>query len=154
MGEEWRPIPGHEGYEASSTGAIRSLRRLTPHVLRPWTHKTGHLSVSLGRGHKHTVHSLVALTFHGPRPAGLDIRHLNSDPADNRPENLAYGTRSENQRDSVLAGTHPHAKKTHCPRGHEYTPENIRPTAWANGIGRACRSCEPIRAALRKATAA
>jgi len=41
----------------------------------------------------------------GPCPEGHVTRHLNGDPTDNRLENLRWGTRSENQRDSVKHGT-------------------------------------------------
>jgi hypothetical protein len=42
------------------------------------------------------VHRLVLLAFVGPCPAGHEVLHLNHQPADNRLENLRYGTRSEN----------------------------------------------------------
>ena len=51
-----------------------------------------------------TVHSLVALAFHGPRPEGLDVAHGNCVKTDNRPSNLRYCTRSENLLDSVVLG--------------------------------------------------
>jgi hypothetical protein len=38
--------------------------------------------------------------------------------------NLRYGTRSENIRDNVRHGTHNKSTRTHCPRGHLYSPEN------------------------------
>ena len=39
------------------------------------------------------------------------------------------------------------ADKTHCKRGHEFTPENTRLYTWKNGktIARFCRACERIR---------
>ena len=43
-----------------------------------------------------SVHRIVAAAFHGPIPAGLDVCHLNHIRDDNRPENLCFGTRSEN----------------------------------------------------------
>lgn len=48
---------------------------------------------------------LVMLAFVGPRPDGLDVCHGNGNPADNRLENLRYGTRSENMRDALRHGT-------------------------------------------------
>lgn len=41
-----------------------------------------------------------------------------------RPDHLYIGTQSDNILDSVKAGTHRNTRKTHCPRGHEYTLEN------------------------------
>ena len=34
MTERWRAIPGLEGYEASTEGRIRSLRRGEPYVMK------------------------------------------------------------------------------------------------------------------------
>jgi HNH endonuclease len=39
------------------------------------------------------------LAFVGPRPEGLEIRHLNGNPSDNRLTNLEYATRSRNVMD-------------------------------------------------------
>jgi hypothetical protein len=50
------------------------------------------------------VHHLVYAAFHGARDPGLDVRHLDGDPANNRPDNLAQGTRSENILDVVRSG--------------------------------------------------
>ena len=50
------------------------------------------------------VHQLVLLTFAGPPGAGQEVRHLNGDPKDNRLENLAYGTRTENILDVFRQG--------------------------------------------------
>jgi hypothetical protein len=40
---------------------------------------------------------------------------------------------------------HGHADKTHCPHGHEYTPENTylnpRSPSGAGGVNRTCRTC-------------
>ncbi len=38
-----------------------------------------------------------------------------------------------------------HAMKTHCPKGHEYTPENTRAYRWPSGQeGRFCRTCQSL----------
>ena len=50
------------------------------------------------------VHQLVMLAFHGYPPAGMEARHLNGIPTDNRPENLCYGTHSENMIDMYRDG--------------------------------------------------
>ena len=39
---------------------------------------------------------------------------------------------------SQWRGGHPNARKTHCPQGHEYTPEN---TYAYEAYGRRCRTC-------------
>ncbi|OUQ22164.1 hypothetical protein B5E80_15305 [Flavonifractor sp. An135] len=115
MGAEvWKDIPGYEGrYQASTYGRIRSVdreitqigrwgrpftRKLKGRVLRPAaTKKDPHLYVILGHGaNGSTVHSLVARTFLGPPCEGEEVRHLDGDAANNRVENLAYGSRTDN----------------------------------------------------------
>ena len=44
----------------------------------------------------HYVHELVALAFHGARPPGQEVMHLDDNPLNNRPDNLRYGTPQEN----------------------------------------------------------
>jgi hypothetical protein len=58
------------------------------------------------RHHRRFVHHLVLETFISPRSEGLECRHLNGNPADNRLQNLSWGTHSENELDKVKHGTH------------------------------------------------
>lgn len=156
--EEWRPIPGHPGYEASTEGRIRSCwvvggahkrgRQLGSEwrLLRGWIDAHGYRAVNVVLGDSSAtrkVHALVAETFHGPRPERLQVRHLNGVQTDNRPGNLRWGTPSENQLDRVSHGTHHHANKTHCPRGHAYDYVNtyILPKSGS----RVCRTCQAAR---------
>ena len=129
--EIWRPVVGFESaYEVSDLGRVRSLDRswkqLSRHgkeythhkkgrVLRPGPSNYGHLSVVLGRGNTRMVHTLVLEAFRGPRPSPKhDSRHINGDPTDNRLDNLAWGTRSENIRDAVAHGSwFSEARKAH-----------------------------------------
>lgn len=121
MTEIWKAIPTYEGmYEVSNYGRVRSLdrdvvcfgkvkgaytSRKKGRLLRPGPSNFGHLSVVLGRRNTRMVHELVLTAFVGPRPAHCECRHLNGDPADNRLENLRWGTRSENILDAVKHGT-------------------------------------------------
>ena len=113
--EVWRDIPGYEGrYQASSFGRIRTVahyvrcgkdgngqRLVAPRVLRPGKYSTGHLSVTLGSERKsRSVHSLVALTFLGPRPEGMEVCHNDNNPRNNRVDNLRYDTRQKNVLDA------------------------------------------------------
>lgn len=56
------------------------------------------------------------------------------------PDHLFQGTHSDNSRDMTAKGRHPKKKKTHCWRGHEFTPENTR----MSGCHRCCRRCDKI----------
>ena len=113
--EAWLPIPGHEGYEASNLGRIRSIR-----ILSPGRTGQGHLRVCLNEGKQRSVHQLVLEAFVGPS-GGLLALHRDGDPGNNRIENLYWGTYSDNLNDSVRHGTHQATVKTHCKLGHPLT---------------------------------
>jgi hypothetical protein len=137
--ETWLPVVGYEGrYEVSDHGRVRSLARVVPggrgglrpiparvRVLMLDTHGYPFLQLWKENRHKNAkVHRLVLAAFVGPCPAGLEVRHLNGKPTDNRLGNLAYGTHSENEQDLIRHGHHHELNKTHCPQGHEYTVGN------------------------------
>lgn len=144
--EEWRTIPGLEGhYEASSLGRIRSLKRREPRIMAVQIVNKYPAVMICMRGvyqNRH-VHRLVCMAFHGLPAEGQEARHRNGIRADCRPENLHWGTHSENCLDQVRHGTHPNQVKTHCPVGHEYTLENtyLHPKG-----SRICRQCKRDRA--------
>lgn len=156
--ESWLPVVGYEGrYEVSNQGRVRSLDRerlrnigsgvetnkLKGRILRACRRRSGHYACSLGDGKRQSVrvvHQLVLEAFVGPRPEGYEACHNNGDPSDNRVENLRWDTKSANALDSVRHGTHWQARKTHCAKGHEYTPEN---TFTADSGHRHCLTCRP-----------
>lgn len=149
MNERWRPVPGYEGfYQVSDRGSVLSLARLDARgrrrqerILRLHRARSGHLSVALcrnGERQNYLVHHLVLMAFIGPRPVGMEGCHWNDVPDDNRVENLRWDTRSSNLLDCVRNGGHHMANRTHCPKGHEYTPEN---TYTYPGGSRACNEC-------------
>ncbi|MDP7729539.1 HNH endonuclease [Mycobacterium sp. TY813] len=90
------------------------------------------------------MHHLVLEAFVGPRPPGLEGCHGNGDPADNSVANLRWDTRSANVFDSVRHGTHNHASRTHCSKGHELTPDNVYKDPARNR--RQCKQCARNRA--------
>jgi hypothetical protein len=64
------------------------------------------------------------------------------------PAHLWPGTSKDNSVDAVRKGRHQGQLKTHCPQGHEFTPENTyyKPDYNGNGIkSRACKECNRIR---------
>ena len=53
------------------------------------------------------------------------------------PEHLYIGTQKDNMQDCLKAGHNINKNTTHCPKGHEYTPENTRVCRGK----RYCRKC-------------
>jgi hypothetical protein len=84
----------------------------------------------------------VALAFLAPQPGTRVVRHLDGDPANNHVSNLAWGTQSENMKDTLQHGTNYWANRTHCPKGHPYEGDNL--VIETNGHRR-CRTCEHAR---------
>lgn len=157
--ERWLPVPGWEGlYEVSDLGRVRSLDRMvrTHHdgrrlvrgrVLKPGrVSKYGHQGViftKAGSGrYPFQVHQLVLLAFDRPCPDGMEVRHLDSNPANNALTNLTYGTRKENAQDRVQNGTDNNARKTHCPTCE--LPYDEANTYWYKG-SRQCNNCRSRR---------
>lgn len=75
---------------------------------------------------------------YGVIPAGAFICHHCDNPPCARPDHLFKGSLSDNVLDSARKGRHIQSRKTRCPRGHEYTPEN---TITEKGGARRCRRC-------------
>lgn len=161
--EEWRAIAGFEGYyEVSNLGNVRSLTRVLRPSYRPMTlegkplkprpMRSGHLQVNLRRNNtsrNHLVHRLVAIAFLGQPLPGQEVRHLNGEPTDNRLQNLAWGTRSENMYDRRAHGVDHEVNKTHCPRGHLLIEPNNRAIERRNG-NRSCLACSRAGAYMRR----
>lgn len=77
--------------------------------------KSPYLFVALtkdnGKGKNVKIHQLVCVAYHGPKPLDKTlVRHLDGNPLNNHPDNLAWGTPHENYLDSVKHGTHMLAK--------------------------------------------
>lgn len=119
----WKAIPGFEGaYEAHPDGFVRSVDRVvhsTPSRGRPYTRRYAGqvLSPSIANDYPvvtlwdqgspthRKVANLVALTFHGPKPAGLYACHRDGDRSNSCASNIYYGTPEENVADARRHGT-------------------------------------------------
>lgn len=111
--EEWRPVVGFPNYEVSNIGGVRSWthkngRRRTPKIRALGFGHVGHRNVTLrvsGRTYLRSVHRMVLEAFIGPCPPDMECRHIDGNPGNNRLDNLAWGTRSENALDRRRHGT-------------------------------------------------
>lgn len=99
--EGWLAVAGYSGvYEVSDRGNVRhssvaKARRAVKQTLST----DGYRLVKLGAGRARRtlrVHVLVALAFIGPRPAGMEVNHLDGDKQNNTPGNLEWATRQRN----------------------------------------------------------
>jgi hypothetical protein len=91
-----------------------------------WTGgKTGLGYGQLGvNGHKSLAHRWIYEVCNGPVPAGLELDHLCRIPRCVNPDHLEPVTHRINMlRGETLAAKE--ASKTHCPRGHSYSGENL-----------------------------
>lgn len=80
----------------------------------------------------------------GVIPDGLFVLHRCDNPPCVRPEHLFIGTQADNAKDMMMKGRNKNgvASKTHCLRGHAYSPETL--FRCRNGR-KSCRLCDRMR---------
>lgn len=134
------PIPSspNDDYCAGSDGHIYSRTRYAGFgrkELTDWYPLIGHRDkrkgyVRVSLCHENTkvtrsIHSLICEAFYGKSPFdGAQVRHLDGDPQNNLPDNLAWGTQAENWSDRRQQGKgvegekHPQSKLSDEERSH------------------------------------
>lgn len=131
----WKPIPDFLGYEISQCGQVRSFHEncdsrrwhlsSTPmRILQPRIDSKGYRCISLrrnGKTYQRRISNLVALTFIGPKPHGVEVCHNDGDASNDHLDNLRYDTHKANIEDALKHGTmkrsgehNPHAKFTNA----------------------------------------
>jgi hypothetical protein len=91
------------------------------------------------------AHRILWEHNNGPVPEGMELDHTCRTRECVRPTHFEVVTPSENTRRQ----DHANRNKTHCPQGHEYTPENTRLDSKNR---RTCRECERARTRARRRT--
>lgn len=92
---------------------------------------------------KRQAHRVIYEILVGPVPPGLQLDHLCRNRCCCNPAHLEPVTAKENIQRSDLSKRGQHWRdKTHCPQGHEYTPEN---TYLDKKGGRFCRACHKVK---------
>jgi hypothetical protein len=125
----FRPIPGYPRYRVSEFGTVVSYATGTRRRLRQFRLSAGYRAVDLARPRekrKFYVHRLVLLAFVGPCPEGMETRHLDGNPANNRLENLRYGTSCENAQDRIRHGRAPRGSRGNA----KLTEDGVREALW------------------------
>lgn len=97
----------------------------------------GYARIRVSRTTRTDAHRIVYEAVFGPIPEALVIDHLCRNRGCVNPQHME----AVESRENTLRGEGPsaqNARKTHCPRDHEYTPENtyISPKG-----KRSCRTC-------------
>ena len=105
--EEWKVVNSKsKSYMVSNIGRVKSCartivgsnrvsRKLREKILKQRCDADGYPLVHID-AKTIKVPKIVAEAFIGQRPSGMEIRHLDGNPRNNKIENLAYGTHSEN----------------------------------------------------------
>jgi len=134
----FRQIPGFPRYAIAEDGTILSIcrrgrgadvlweeaRRLSTPVA-----PRGYQICILCNGHGKktaTVHTLVLTAFVGPRPEGMECRHLDGNKQNNHLSNLCWGTTSENHDDRKRHGVAKQGEKSHFAKLTEDDVREIR----------------------------
>lgn len=110
--EFWVSVPGYEGiYEVSSHGRVRRISKAqgtTGGILATGTGKYANVVLSKdGNVKNFSVHVLVCLAFHGPKPSPEhEVNHKNGLKRDNFYMNVHWVTKCENMQHAVKEGLH------------------------------------------------
>jgi hypothetical protein len=103
---------GYPGYRVGDDGSVWGSARGQWRRLKPWIHKKRgpgrtYLCLDLtrnGRRHSFLLHRLILEAFVGPRPRGMECRHLDGNPMNNALFNICWGSHAENTDDSRRLG--------------------------------------------------
>ena len=123
--EIWKTVQNFGGnYEASNLGNIKSkprnvlksvhgvktIQRYKEKLLKQFTNKRGYKIVRFGFNNEkyhQQVGRMVLMAFVGMPDNDQGCCHNNSNPSDNRIENLRWGTQKENMQDRMEIGNYP-----------------------------------------------
>ena len=92
---------------------------------------------------KRTGHRVAFEHWHGPIPEGKEIDHICNMRCCVNPAHLRAITHTENVSRSECWKVN--STKTHCPKGHEYSGENLYISKTKSGINRQCNICRRAR---------
>ena len=146
MDRIWKDIEGFEGkYQVSNFGEVKALERTVMNnggvqrkherILKQNTSSNRHAMVILckdGKTYPKLVHRLVALAFI-PNPENKPVvDHIDTNPYNNRVDNLRWATTRENCMNPLTRIHNSISKMGHPYRGRKLTPEEIEKIRLAN----------------------
>lgn len=138
--EQWKNIAGWESYyQISDLGRLKSLKRsfvVKDRILKSCTDLHGYLFAGLFKNGKRLacpkIHRLVLETFVGPRPIGMECRHIDGNKLNNNLLNLEWTTHRINELDKYKHGTIMCGSKNGYAKLTEINVFNIR-RLWETG---------------------
>jgi len=165
----WKSIPGYEGlYEVSDEGKVRRFISGRWKLRKSTIGSNGYLHLVLcvkGVRKTFSVHKLVLESFIGPCPKYKEACHKDNNKLNNSLDNLYYGTKQENWKDTkrnpnwipnrkgvklskeTKSKISKSKKQTHCKHGHEFFGSNL----YVDPRGRQrCRTCNRIHIFKRR----
>ena len=147
MSELWKLIHGYENYAVSNFGNVKNV--VSGVILKPQPRRHGYLSVWLyadGKGKQLSVHRLVAEAFCEKSDGQNEVNHLNEIKTDNRAENLAWCTKSENcsygSRPSTISRKNTNGKKSKAVRQYTMSGGFIKEYPSMHEVRRQTGFCE------------
>lgn len=103
---DFRPVPSHPRFSVADDGRVigPSGKQLNPF---PDKHGYPRMNIYLGdrRWKQVGVHALVCEAFHGPRPPGAHVAHIDGRPGNVRADNLRWSAPWQNEADKRIHGT-------------------------------------------------
>ena len=97
-GERWRDVPNFPRYRVSDAGQLLDMK--TCCIVQLDKNRRVHIHGVNSAEYSGNLGVLVLTAFVGPRPIGLQCRHLDDNWFNNALSNLRWGTRSENAHDA------------------------------------------------------
>lgn len=141
-GEEWREVESAPEYAVSSYGRVKRLasnKGTSAGRLLRQNDFNGYKRVAIcrnGAAKTTAVHRLVCFAFHGNPPSPIHIvAHGDSNPSNNRADNLRWATPLENEDDKRQAGRNRVGDRNHFTKlGREQVLEIRASTLSANEL--------------------
>lgn len=110
-GQEVRTLAGLSKYLLRCDGEVVSIWTGRPKVLKGGVDKDGYRKFVLIDDNGSRLYArrsgLMCAAYHGPRPDGKEVRHIDGSRDNDNPSNLSWATHAENCADKVGHGTLP-----------------------------------------------
>lgn len=137
-GHDLRELPGFSRYRFRADGEVIGLRKVSPaRILLGGSDKDGYRRFILmdDGGARRSVRRavLICTAFHGGRPSGLQVRHLDGVNDNDHHENLCWGTAKENAADRNRHGTSCHGESNPQAKLTQRQADGVRASLESNG---------------------